>query len=135
MHAALQAQFAAAKPFKPPVSVKRGIDVPSEVIAGLEASARKAMQSGGAARMPGYISTGTSKAFPGNVQFEIEAVHGLDIKPYSHFSTEDELLLNHDSKFRVTGVVRDGYKLTIRMSQIPPDERADTTAILDGKGK
>ena len=136
LHASLQKQFAAAKPFKPPVTVKRGITVPADVLAGLEASARKAMDGKGAARMPGYISTSTGGGeFSGNVTFEIEASHGLDLKPYSHFGDEAELLLNHNSKFRVVGVERTGDKLHLKLSQIPPDEQARTAVVLDGKGK
>jgi hypothetical protein len=137
MYASLQKQFAAIKPFKPPVKVHRGITVSADVLAGLEASARKAMATGGAARMPGFISTSTKSdsAFDGNVKFEIMANQGIDLKPYSHFAAEEELLLNHNTKFRVKSVDNVGGQLTIKMEQIPSDEQARTAAVLDGKGK
>lgn len=135
MFAALQKQFAAARPFKPPVTVHRGITLDAATTDNLEAAARKAMGGGGAARMPGFISTSTNAygKFKGNVTFEIAAVHGLDVKPYSQFGHESELLLNHDSRFRVTGVERSGDRLHLKLEQIPPDEQARTVAALDGK--
>lgn len=128
MHAALQRLFDAAPPFgPPPIRVYRGVEVSSKVKSQIVAAAKKAQKSGGEFAMPGYISTATGESFPGNVQFEIRAVHGIDTMPYSHFPEERELLLNHNSRFRVKAIEKgdadQGVDVIIHLEQLPPEDR------------
>ncbi len=120
-HDNLQAAFQKAAVFDKPVKVSRGIDLPPQKLATFVEAAKQAAASGGTVTMPGYVSTATNKAndFGGNVKFEINAVHGLDMTPYSKYD-EAELLLNHASKFKVKSVTRDGGAWRIQMDQIPP---------------
>lgn len=136
MFAAIQEAFASARPFRPPVRVERGIDVLAAVLGKLEKSARKALDSGGAAVMPGFVSTTTDEGggFGGNVQFKIAAVHGLDTLPYSRFPQEKELLLNHDSRYTVKSVEWSGSgsdrTLHIELEQLPPGEGGEPVSKL-----
>ena len=120
MFAALRAQFAAAKPFKPPVRVARGLTVTGDTADRLAAAARHPMATGSEATMSGFVSTTAgANAHGGNVQFSINATHGLDMKPYSHYPGENELLLDHGSRFRVTGVRQVEGNWVIEMDHVP----------------
>jgi len=119
MYNDLQKQFAAAKPFgPPPIQVKRGISVDEATLKRLQSAAQASIDGKTAATMPGFTSTSTDKAFNGNVQFVIQAIHGLDVRPYSHFPTETELLINHNAQYQVTKVEKVGDKLHIHMNQL-----------------
>lgn len=115
----------------PPVPVHRAIqDLPKAKRENLLAAAEMAMAGGHPARMPGFASTSTTIGkFTGDVELHINAVHGLDVKPYSHFSTENELLLNHNSHFVVTKVDRNSDPPTIHMDQIHPDDVPKVKAV------
>lgn len=121
----LQKAFAKAKPFAKPVLVTRGMDTAGdhEFVGHFVAAAQKAAQSGGTFTMPGYVSTTTD---PGDthygkrpIQMHIEATHGLDTHPYSEFNNEKELLLNHNSKFKVHKVEQKGNQWHVHLKQIP----------------
>jgi SPP1 gp7 family putative phage head morphogenesis protein len=120
---AMQGVFAAAKPFgPPPVVVTRGLDVDAKTTRQIEAAARKAMDKGHELVMPGFISTTTDPGaeFSGKVKYRIAAVHGVDMKPYTQFPMEDELLLNHNSRFKVTKVERVEGEVHIHLEQLHP---------------
>jgi hypothetical protein len=123
----LQKAFDGVRTWKPPTKVWRGMEVSPEVSEAIERASRRAMDTGKAGVMPGFTSTSTSRREAakfeegGGVLFHIAASHGLDMAPYSHSSHEGELLLNHNSRFRVTKVDRDGNgTLHVHMEQIPP---------------
>lgn len=120
----LPAVFESLKPFQNPVSVVRGMQLfdsePFEKMVG------EAMSSGQPIQFKGYMSTTTRtnlddkvfEQFRGNVILEIEAKQGLDVKPISRNHREDELLLNHDSKFKVTAATKEGGVLRVKMEQV-----------------
>ncbi len=115
--AELQAALKEAKPFDKPVTVYRGLqfqpgknDLPK-----LLDKMKEATGTGKALQFAGYSSTTTNEkniypekgeesAFAGGVVLEIEAAHGLDMKSFSDHPNEDELLLNHNSRFTVESV-------------------------------
>jgi SPP1 gp7 family putative phage head morphogenesis protein len=113
MHNNLQSVFArAGRIGPPPVTVHRGLqDLDEDTVSGIVEHARKAIDNDSIVTLPGYMSTSTSakvaEGFTGEVQFVVKAVHGLDMRPYSHSGKEDELLLNHNSRFKVDYVEQD----------------------------
>jgi hypothetical protein len=137
MFAALQQTFKKTKPFgPPPVKVYRGLtSLPPETIANIEAAAKKAQAAGSVVTMPGFVSTSTDRmgAFDGPVQFTIDAIHGIDTKPYSHFPAEDELLLNHNCQYRVKNVTRSGGTVHIELEQVSSGNQPKGTIALDGE--
>lgn len=109
MHEQLQSAMAKTTPFEKPVQTFRGLMMGSDAdLQAFEQKLLEAQQNGGVLRMPGYSSCSTSDKssfeFQGNVRLEITARKGLDARPYSRMPDEDELLLPHDSRFRVTSV-------------------------------
>lgn len=106
LHKRLQGAFAKAKEFKEPVTVYRGISMQGSAKEELLNRLRQAHGGGIPLQMAGYQSTSTerSSAFDGNFTFAINAFRGLDAQPYSHFSEEQEFLLNHDDKYIVEGI-------------------------------
>ena len=118
--------FAKAKPFARPIVVKRGLkDLSPETLNQFLTTMRAAMQSGKPASMPGFVSTsvgGGHEEFVGEVEMEIRAVHGLDVRPYSVYPEENELLLNHGSLFKVTGIAQRGKRWYVTMDQLLPEE-------------
>lgn len=137
MYAELEKVFAKIKPWKPPVVVNRAIEsVSADSFDSLEKAARKAMDTGGVATMPGFVSTSTGTTFSGKVMLTIHAVQGLDVKPYSHFTEENELLLNHNCKYRVRSVKVTSSpirQLHIELEQMPSANREKPVSVLDGK--
>ena len=133
VHAGLQKAFAKAKPFAKPVEVTRGIKISSpDVLSQMKAAAEQSQKTGKPLTLPGYQSATTNpdvaKTAGGrksNVTYQINATHGLDVRPYSSAHTEDELLLNHNSQFSVKRVEQspDGH-LTIHLDQLPPKGQA-----------
>lgn len=129
MFADLQDAFARVKPFKEPVDVLRGIPLEGDDLVQFEAAARASLASGEPFVMKGFISTGTKKTLAPNfggasVKLKIKAVHGLDMRPYSEFPGEKELLLNHGSKFTVTKVEKVRGQLIVHLAQHPPEKGA-----------
>lgn len=121
VHEELQAAFARAKPLDKPVDVSRSITVDQATIAGIRAAAEHAAGTGGTMKMDGYISTATGGGtYSGNVKFKIKATHGLDMRPYSTFPGEYEMLLNHKSEFKVSKVEVVNGELHVHMEQVPP---------------
>lgn len=120
----LDAAFKKAKRIRPPVVATRGMDIAKDKLPAFLDAMRANMGAKDFVAMPGYHSTTVSKsqpAFSGNVQMRIEATHGLDVKPVSEYPHEDELLLAHNSRFRVVGVEdQGGGKWLVRMQQLAP---------------
>jgi hypothetical protein len=127
-HKNIQKAFAEAPVFKQPVTVRRGMTVYDQAkVDTLAKIATEAMTASSTIQMLGYVSTSTSHGFGGNIRLEIDAIHGIDVKPYSQHQHENELLLNHKSKFKVTSVQQKGKDLHLKLQQLPPDDISQTT--------
>jgi hypothetical protein len=127
-HKLLQEAFAKAKPLDSPITVYRGMGFKNPADAAKFIKSIEGAEDG-IVRLPGYTSTSTNHGFAGDVQIEIKAIHGLDVRPYSKFTNEDELLLNHNSQFRVVSVEKvqgpSGETTHIKLEQIyPPKDKA-----------
>ncbi|HEY1191543.1 MAG TPA: ADP-ribosyltransferase [Gemmata sp.] len=119
MFAAIRGQFAKARAFgPPPITVGRGITVSGQKAGEMLAEAQAALASGGTVRLGGFVSTSTGNAFPGNVKYTIEAIHGLDVRAYSHFPNESELLLNHGCEYKVLKAERIGSTVHLHFQQV-----------------
>jgi hypothetical protein len=138
-HEELQKAFAKAKPFPAPVTVKRGLTLSGPALEAFVAAAQHAKDGGHTATMPGYLSTSVSSstigAFSGSVELTIQATHGLDLLPYTHYPHEKELLLNHGSRFKVAKVENVGGKWQIELEQIPPGAGEGAKLSIDSKFK
>jgi hypothetical protein len=132
MFNSIRGQIRKAKPFAKPVNVYRGIKVSGSIAKKLVEIAQQAKEHGGVLTMPGFISTSTDskKAFWGKVQFRIKAVHGIDMSPYSEASYEDELLMDHNSRFRVVDVKPGIFRNYIYLEQLLPSSKEKPTGKL-----
>lgn len=121
VHEGLRTAFAKAKPFDQPVKVRRGMQLTNDEGQKFIDALKAGQAQDGAARLPGYTSTTTKpKGFEGNIQLTIHATHGLDLKPYSELANEDELLLDHNSAFRVKKITDTADGWHVELEQIPP---------------
>lgn len=112
-HTALQTAFAKAVPFEKPVTTYRVMQLRNLEDADLAtflASLDRSAKDGSTVSIPGYTSTTTDKAWADRLAegpdgqdtlVEFVAHKGLDVKPYSQKPEERELLLDHNSQFRV----------------------------------
>ncbi len=134
IHDRLQTAFAKAKVLPHPVHVVRGMDLSkpedAETLNSLLHAALAAKETGEPLQLAGYTSTATGNKidpnFRGNVEMRIAAVHGLDMMPVSHFPHEKELLLNHNSQFKVSKVERTKKgKYILHLEQLPPAQRSE----------
>ncbi len=130
LYAGLQKAFDKAGTLEKPVKVYRGMTLPKAKLDVFVANAVKSAKSGGTIKLKGYTSTTSSekKAHSGSfgnhvpeqdkhkVLFEIEANRGLDMKPYSGFVSENEMLLDHGSEFQVVSakMTPDGHVIRLR---------------------
>jgi len=141
LHAGLQSAFAKAKKLHPPVAAKRGLTIHGSALDAFVAAAQHAQETGTVAAMPGYLSTSVSSAgiahFSGTVELHINATHGLDCLPYTHYPHEKELLLDHNSRFKVTAVKKNEAtgKWEIHLDQHPPGEGEAAKVTIDDKFK
>ncbi len=146
-HERLQKAFAKAIPFDKPVTTYRAIqlgnmedDERDALLAALDA----AKSSGGTITIPGYTSTTTDKGWVDrlNVDAVVEVVarKGLDVKPYAKKPHEQELLLDHNSRFKVLGHTTEeastpnGRKFTrhiIKLQQVPDSGGVPITKGMD----
>lgn len=118
MFGELRRAFAAAPAFgPPPIAVNRGISVTDKVRDQIAAAAEAARAKGEPITLNGFQSTALGEGFPGNVEYTIDAIHGLDMRPYSHFPNENELLLNHGCRYEVVDVKK-GVITRIHLRQI-----------------
>lgn len=132
IHGTLQRLFGQVEPFAEPVTVYRGLDIPRKDVGAFIAQFTQAHETGKLMELVGYQSTSTSDkldSFPGNVRLVISAVHGLDLKPYSAYPNENELLMDTHARVRVTGIVNHGTeknpKYEIRLEQLPPGRKGE----------
>lgn len=125
-HKALQSAFAVAKPFDHPVQVQRAMQLDPHTLHAYVSKLQAAHDAGGEVELKGYQSTATGpdNKFKGNVQISIAAVHGLDLKPYSHSPDENELLLNTNSKFKVKSITVKGGVHHIELEQQLPEHHS-----------
>lgn len=127
VHEAMQKVFARAKTLDTPMTLKRGVFSrnPEQLAQSMLASQGKVV------KLPGYQSTSAVQedhdsfgesggGYKGNVKFTIHAVHGLDMKPYSVFPGENEVLLNHNSEYKVGRVEKHDGTWHIELFQVPP---------------
>lgn len=121
-HQKLQDAFKKVKDFESPVVSYRALDVSKKKIDEFIANLENAAKSDGTVEFKGYLSTSTDSGFQdkwgGNVRFEIVAKRGLDARPYSDKPTEDELLLDNESKFKVSSVEKEGNRFRVKLVQI-----------------
>lgn len=125
MHADLQSAFGKAVPLSAPVDVVRGLNIKSRAeLNKLIKGFQTAQTGGGPYTMKGYTSTTVGSKldpyFQGNVTLRIKAVHGLDLKPHTHYTHTSEMLLNHGSQFKVGSVRKVGSKWEVDLEQVPP---------------
>ena len=52
------------------------------------------------------------------MQLKIKAIRGLDVKPYTHYPHENELLLDPHARFRVVDYKLTDNKLRVELLQI-----------------
>lgn len=136
-HEALQSAFAKVQPFASPVTVYRGIDVrnpaTSEIVQGL----LKAADSEKPITFLGYQSTTLNKeiaeTFGENVQLEIVAHQGLDLRGEATNPGEEELLLNHRSRFRVVDVQKTKNQYHFKLEQVLDDGTAEKNLSLGSR--
>lgn len=130
----LDKAFAKAKPFKEPIDVVRDLRVqPGPDLEALLSQIHEAAAGNGTLRLPGYNSTalgGGISHFKGSVSLKIKARHGLDVRPYSHYPQERELLLDHNAGFRVQGIKKksDGT-YEVELEQLLPGEGGDSRPV------
>lgn len=127
LHSDLQSAMRKAKVFSKPVPVERGINLDPAGLAQFLSAARAAQATGQPITYPGYNSTavaatgGVPPLFQANVVMHINAVHGLDMKPYHHHPHIDELLLDHNSSYHVTNITQDASgRYHVHYDQVPP---------------
>lgn len=58
------------------------------------------------------------KAFRGNTRFVVKARHGKDIRPYSAYTSEDEVVFKAGTKVRVLGRRNEGSVLEIAVEEV-----------------
>jgi hypothetical protein len=126
-HEQLQRAMKKAKWSEQPITAVRGIDLPEADLSSFLHAALAAQRSGGVMELPGYTSTATGKklapGFKGNVKMHLKAHQGLDMMPVTHFPQEKELLLDHNSRFRVSEVKKDSKGVYhIFAEQVRPEE-------------
>jgi len=124
----IQAAFKNTKEF-PPVTVERGIDFKDSTK--LKHFVQQFIDSEGKPTkelvpLKGFISTGTAGApgdfKKGNISLKIIAKKGLDMGPYTKTPEEKELLLNHNTNFKVHGCEETGDKWFLVLEQMIPEE-------------
>ncbi len=123
-HQLMQSAFGKAQVMDRPVRVFRGADVPAEFVPEFVGQLQQALASGDTISGQGYASTSVG-GFTGGfakspVVFEVDAVHGLDLKGLSGFGKENEFLLNHGAKYKVASVERAGEQYKVRLVQQAP---------------
>ena len=120
----LKEAFDRAAVFEKPVTVYRGFSDKAGATDFLARVGDAITKNNGKLELIGFVSTSTraSGAFSGPAQIEIQAIHGIDAKPYSALSHEDELLLPHESSYEVVSYQHVGPKGVpyIKLKQLPP---------------
>lgn len=122
---ALRMAFAKCKPFPEPVTVSRGIYLYDQEAAKFMESCKQALETGSEVLMPAYSSTTTHipdelgrTYFGGTHALEMTCKYGIDLKPISLAHTENELLIDRGSRFRVTKIEQTLNGPMIHMEQL-----------------
>ncbi len=123
MNKLIQEAMAKTEPFENPVTAYRGMSFGMRgkaELAELMGKLKDASANGKELQMSGYTSTTTSKEvmfpttqkakFGGEVVMEIEVRRGLDVKSFSDSPREEELLLDHNSRFTVASMEERPHK-------------------------
>lgn len=122
----LQAAFAKAKEFTHPVVVRQGKNLGKVALGKLLANAQAALITGKPMSFNQYLSTTThgslNSAHGSNVEIVVNAVKGLDVKPFSHCPHADEMILDSDSQYVVKSVKQVGGKWVMEMDQLRPSQ-------------
>jgi hypothetical protein len=129
VHDKLQAAFAKAPVSDAPMTLRRGLNSRDPEKLGQHFLSNR----GKVVTLPGYQSTSAADVpegtdaftepgggYKGNVKFTIHAVHGLDVRPYSKFPAEDEVLLNHGGEYHVGRVEKRDDGWHVELFQLPP---------------
>jgi hypothetical protein len=135
VHDKLQAAFAKTPASDPPMVLRRGVFSRHPEKLGQHFLSNR----GKVVTLPGYQSTSAAVVAPGsdpftepgggykgNVKFTIHAVYGLDVRPYSKFPAEDEVLLNHGGEYHVGRVEKVGNEWHVELFQLPPKSQGAT---------
>lgn len=129
VHNNLQTAFAKVKDFPAPVQCYSMLNMNPADTKVFIAMMRASQATGTAYQEKGYRSTATSAPaanFPGNIEMQISAVNGLDVRPHSHNCHTPELLLNTNSQFSIKSINEVGGKWVISLDQLPPTKTAAT---------
>ena len=129
LHQKLESAMGQTKPFAKPVNVISGRMVPGSKLPEFLQKIKDAQARGQPLEVPGYLSTSVGKTIAddfttASVVFKIAARQGLDASPHTEFTgakeDERELLLPHNSKFRVKGMTTDKNGVHhVQLEQIP----------------
>lgn len=68
-------------------------------------------------KFPEFLSTGKSKGFKGNFQYEFESKSGRDISFIANKPEEGEVLIPSGRNFHIVGVEKNGDVLTVRLKE------------------
>src|SRR5262249_33662878 len=95
-----------------------------------------AESSGTEVSFDNYQSTSTNGhvARPAdNIEFTIDAISGIDVKPFSHCPQVNELVLDWKSQFKVKSVTRTYGRWEVHLEQIDPSNKASNAISVTGK--
>ncbi len=117
-HAAMQKAFRHARPFARPVEVERGFNLGGAELAKSLAAWKESLATGRPFTQPGYTSTGINYKFHGKrVNWRVKATKGLCVDPLSTHG-ENEVLLNHNSRFVVTKLEEKAGRYFLELEQV-----------------
>jgi hypothetical protein len=126
VHDGLRSALAKVEDFPEPVTVYRGLEVKGKAGEKLIASLEAHRASGAPLALAGYQSTTTSAeavkpfvGWKGGVELRIAARRGLDAQPYSRLAHERELILDHNSQYRVKSVREEDGGHVVELEQLP----------------
>jgi hypothetical protein len=96
-------------PMKEPIACERYMYGDSKLIEDFATPMREAMKTGGMVQLPGFTSTTTGisnstskKIYDANpIKLKIAVRQGLSVRDYSEAPHEEEILMDHNSRFRV----------------------------------
>lgn len=125
----LRVAFAKAEPFPAPVTVRRGVSLTEPDAIAFAARMRAARAAGETVTLPGYQSTSTdpAQAFHGTLRLEIEAIQGLDAKPYAARPREAELLLSRDARYLVVSAEHRAGVSYVKLRQSPGADAGESS--------
>jgi hypothetical protein len=115
--AVLQEAIGKAGLFPQFVSVSRGMELEEDDVDPFIEELQQAVESGETISFDGFTSTATNGSFGGNVQFEIQARHGLDADIYGKGGM-GELILPAGAEFRVLSVKSSGSRVAVELEQV-----------------